>query len=115
MSALIDATGTRRRLEALAALGHPASVIGARMGLPAGSARALVCTWKHRERRLIHSRTARRVAVVFGELRDTPGTNAVVRIHALRGGCLPPAVWDGVDIDDPAARPATEDEERRVA
>lgn len=108
----VDATGTRRRLEALAAIGHPASVVGAHMGLPKGSARALVSVWKRRDRRWIAARTAEAATRAFEALRDVPGTNAVVRIHALRAGCLPPDAWDGVDVDSPEAEPYADDEER---
>lgn len=108
----VDATGTRRRLEALAARGHTARTIGARMGRPHATSRALVSSWRHRDRRVIDARTAADIDAVYTQLRDTPGTNSVVRINALRAGCLPPSAWVGVDIDDPGARPATDDEER---
>jgi hypothetical protein len=114
MSRFVPITGTRRRLEALAAIGHPATVIGAHMGRPRGSSRALIHAWRHHQAR-IDARTASVIARVFEELRDVPGSNAVVRIHALRAGCLPPSVWDGVDIDDPDAQPAADEERRRAA
>jgi hypothetical protein len=118
MSNLIDATGTRRRLEALAALGHSGRTIGTRMGRPTSSARALVSSWRRPGRRLIDAGTAADVARVYPLLADQPGTNSVVRIKALRAGCLPPNAWAGVDIDDPAAAPNTADDddtERAVA
>lgn len=113
----VDATGTRRRLEALAALGWSARHIGLAMGRPAASSRALVCTWKHRGRRVIDARTAAQVASVYEQLRQSPGSNSVVRINALRTGFREPGAWAGVDIDDPEARASTddEDEERAVA
>jgi hypothetical protein len=107
-SDVVDATGTRRRLEALAALGHPARVIGAQMGRPPASSRALVSSWRRRDRRHIDAGTAADVAKVYELLRDTPGTNTVGRITALRAGCLPPAAWDGLDIDDPTADPTAD-------
>lgn len=112
MGTLINATGSRRRLEALAALGHTARTIGAHMpNRPAGSIRALVCTWKHRDRRLIDAGTAADITRVYEQLRDQPGTNTVVRINALRAGYRTPDAWDGLDIDDPGARPNTGDDE----
>jgi hypothetical protein len=114
MSRFVPITGTRRRLEALAAIGHPATVIGAHMGRPRGSSRALIHAWRHHQAR-IDARTAAVIARVYEELRDVPGTNPVVRIHALRAGCLPPSAWVGVDIDDPDAVPSSEDEEWRRA
>jgi hypothetical protein len=108
----VDACGTRRRLEALAALGHTARTIGAHMSGGFDPSRALVCSWKHRNRKVIDARTAAEVTRVYELLRDVPGTNPVVRIHALRGGCVPPDAWAGCDVDDPEAVP---DAGRRAA
>lgn len=108
----VDACGTRRRLEALAALGHTARTIGESIPNRRPPSRALVSSWKHRDRTVIDARTAIDVGLAYELLRDVPGTNPVVRIHALRAGCVPPAGWDGVDIDDPDARPVSDDEER---
>lgn len=103
-SRLVDATGTRRRLEALAARGHPSRVVGAAMGRKPGSARALVSSWRHPGRR-VSTVTAADVDRAYQQLRDMPGTSQKVRIQARKAGCLPPEVWDGRDIDDPGARP----------
>ncbi|HJR04388.1 MAG TPA: hypothetical protein VKA83_22290 [Methylomirabilota bacterium] len=103
---LVDATGTRRRLEALAALGHTARTVGTLMGRPPATARSLVSSWKRRDRKWIDAGTAAEVAHVYALLADQPGTSTVVRIHALRAGCLPPAAWTGLDIDNPDHQPA---------
>lgn len=102
---LVDATGTRRRLEALATLGHTGRSIGTAMGRPASSSRALVSSWRHHTRTWIDARTAADVARIYPELAQHRGTNSLVRIQALRAGLLPPEAWTGCDIDDPNATP----------
>lgn len=104
MTGLVAATGTRRRLEALAALGHPSRVVGAAMGRKPGSARALVSSWRHPGRRVTAS-TAADVDRAYQLLRGRPGTSQKVRIQARKAGCLPPEAWDGRDINDPDTQP----------
>jgi len=105
---LVDATGTRRRLEALAALGWSATQIGWHLHRPYASSRSLVSSWRHRSRRVIDARTAAQVAEVYEQLRHRRGTSGKVRVHALKAGCLPPDAWDGLDIDDPTADPTAQ-------
>lgn len=112
---LIDATGSRRRLQALAALGHNARTVATHMGRPQGSARTLISHWRHPNRRRIDARTFYEIDVAYIQLRNTPGTDTVVRINALRAGYHLPAAWDGINIDDPDAEPADTAQSRRIA
>ncbi len=107
---LVDATGTRRRLEALAALGWSATQIGRHLGRPHASSRSLISSWKHRDRTVIDAGTAAQVAAVYEQLHTRPGPCSKVRVQALKGGCLPPEAWADVDIDSPEALPATGEE-----
>lgn len=104
---LVDATGTRRRVQALAALGWSRAKIARQAGAdPRGFAQVI-----HRAQ--VHAATARAVRDLYGELQHagppetTPGdrTAAVrIRAHAAANAWPPPAAWDG-DIDQPAAKP----------
>lgn len=104
---MVDATGTRRRLEALAAIGHTGRQIGVAMGRPPASSRALVSKWRSPSRVRIDTRIADHVAQVYDHLSGHPGPSHLVRVRALTAGCLPPAAWAGVDIDDPDSQPHT--------
>lgn len=104
--AQIDATGTRRRAQALAAAGWPAPFLGQQLG----KARSYVEHFYTEER--VYLRTARAVADLYDRLRDvdplslgvSPNSAGRARAAAKRAGWLPPQAWDG-DIDDPAADP----------
>lgn len=103
--ARIDATGTRRRLQALGAVGWSVTRIAAAAG--------------HRDRgrldRAMHqarttAATAREVSEVYERLWSAdPGVSAAVsrvRAQAAARGWVPPLGWDDDTIDDPAAAPA---------
>jgi hypothetical protein len=98
----VDPTGTTRRVRALAAIGHPLRDVAARLGTADASNMA-----RHArgDSPRVTLRTARRVAAVYEEMRDTPGPSPTTARRAKRAKWLPPAAWDGSDIDDPAAVP----------
>lgn len=106
---VINATGTRRRLEALMWLGWSRATIGSRAGIGATNMTRL------RNAPTVTSATAARIARVFDELSMTlpPNTQAAANVRNLarRRGYLPPLAWD--DIDDPAERPACTTGHRR--
>lgn len=104
---LVDACGTRRRLQALAAAGHDAVTIVTAMGR-APTARTLVFQWRHPDRRVIAADTAAAVTAVYSRLAHTRGSNPTARIRALKAGFRPAAAWAGLDIDDPDTTPRTE-------
>lgn len=103
----VDATGTRRRIQALMAIGWPQVHI----------ARHIPChplyVWSLARQDIVLARTAHRVAGAYDHLwnRDpvahgVPATRAIyVRHLAERNGWVPPAAWDDDLIDDPAAEP----------
>ena len=101
----VDATGTRRRLEALAALGWSSVDIGTRMGYPAKSCRSLINQWRHPRSGKVHRSTAEKVDRVFEQLSGTPGPSTRIRVHAGQSGWAPPLAWEEGAIDDPKARP----------
>lgn len=106
--ALVDATGTRRRLQALAALGWPVREVAARVGM------SRINLWQDMQRARVLAGTARSVRDVYNELWDEspPRGTRAERIsvaktlaHARARGWPSPLAWDDDTIDDPAAKP----------
>ncbi|MCZ4509938.1 hypothetical protein O3Q52_17385 [Streptomyces sp. ActVer] len=99
----IDALGTRRRIQALRAIGYSTKVIAE----AAGSAQARLQLISTGAQPTVRQHLAERIQAVFADLHGTPapaGCSATVtRKHARAQGWVPPAAWD--DIDDPAAVP----------
>lgn len=92
----MDATGTRRRIQALAAIGWPLRELATRLDvLPSA-----VNHWTRRP--LVHRSTAVKVAELFEQLSMTLGPSARARTCAQKAGWPPPLAW-GEDIDDPDA------------
>lgn len=93
----VDATGTRRRIQALLAIGWTGQQIMAELGWKPGT--NLGAQFYQQAR--VHRRTADRVAEVYRRLSDTPGPSSRTRRKALDRGYLPPIYWDDDLIDDP--------------
>jgi AraC-like DNA-binding protein len=114
----IDATGTRRRLQALAAVGWPVAALAPQLGRTTTKLRDLfTCD-------TVQAQTAQRVSDLYDRLWDTPparDTDAQrrasdeVRVLAAGQGWLPPLAWDDIDTDpdpdpgSPHARPDPDD------
>ncbi|WZH36272.1 MAG: hypothetical protein PIR02_16110 [Microbacterium enclense] len=105
----VDARGTRRRLEALAALGWAAGAIGAHIG----NEQTVVSRWMRAER--VTRATADKVAAVYEILSNThPPTDthgqrlsrARTIARARRLGYALPIEWNDIDTDEAPARPA---------
>lgn len=103
----VGVLGTRRRLQALAALGWDWTILARHIGCHEEAVRTIVF-----RRRYVYAATAERVAEVYEELSMTPRPattsgerNARARAvgKARRYGWAPPLAWD--DIDDPTERP----------
>lgn len=103
---LVDALGTRRRIEALGALGWTGAQVGAELGVTGEHVRQL------RGQRRVTRSLAARVSAVYERLamRLPPETTRTERHNASRQrnkarrlGWLPPLAW--VSIDDPNERP----------
>lgn len=107
----IDATGTRRRIQALATLGWPIRHISVHAGLQAANAHALG------DRTRVYVATANAITVTYNQLRNLrPEEHGVTRPHAQRSRNLaarnhwvPPRYWDKHprDIDNPHYEPMT--------
>lgn len=104
---MTDATGTRRRLEALMARGWPAAVLDRRLGF--GSNGSLRVS----RRTAVRLQTEAAVRALYDALwnqvpeqHGVPGRQAEgARRMAVERGFVPPLAWDDDTIDDPAVRP----------
>ena len=106
--AKVDGTGTRRRLEALIALGWSQSKLAGFLGMvPTNFGRTL------RSERVLAS-TARAVRELYERLWDQAPPEATwheksaavrTRAYAARHGFVPPMAWDDDALDDPDATP----------
>jgi hypothetical protein len=117
-SARVDGTGTRRRLQALVAIGFPLPLLAGHLGRThANLARTL-------RRASVYASTAHQVNALYERLWDTTplhatkaqrAASAQARAHAQRHRWRPPLGWDDIDTDpeadpDPdAAAAAAED------
>lgn len=97
----VPATGTTRRLQALAAIGWPADLLAQRLG----RSKAQTQQWRRGRYTRVNHRTAALVADLYDQLWDTPGPSTYTRRHAARHGWAKPMAWDDATITDPAARP----------
>lgn len=103
-SGLVDPTGTRRRLQALVALGHQRKNIAGRLGWSSRTFYEIV-----RNDRPVLAATRAAVIDLYDELSMTlpaPGPGATrARNSAAAQGWLPPLAWDDDLIDDPSYQP----------
>jgi transcriptional regulator with XRE-family HTH domain len=107
--AVIDGTGTRRRLQALVVAGWPQARLAERLGMNPANFGPLILGQRDPT-----VATARRMAALYDELWNTApapanrwelGASNRARRHALARGWAPALAWDEDTIDDPAALP----------
>lgn len=96
----VDSTGTRRRIQALAAIGWP--II--HTAQQAGHSPAFVFRILNGWHTTVPRATAERVELLYRTHICRPGPSQHARTVAARNGWLGPLAW-GDDIDDPAAQP----------
>ncbi|MCX4781817.1 hypothetical protein [Streptomyces sp. NBC_01264] len=103
--------GTRRRLQALNALGYDCVWMAEELGISAGNLNTLMLG--HRGRRFVYAATAQRIASFYEKYQHTDPTEvgrsawhiSTTRSRARKNGYVPPWCWDEETIDDPAAEP----------
>jgi transcriptional regulator with XRE-family HTH domain len=93
---LVPAAGTRRRIEALVAIGYPKRDLAKRLGVTQIQTARVP---------LMRAEWAQQVMALYEDLRDIPGPSSRARETARRRGWLPPIWWDDDSIDDPQAQP----------
>jgi hypothetical protein len=100
----VDATGTRRRLHALVALGWAPELLAAQLGRRLSSLRRSMTSSS------VTARTAQDVAALYERLSDTPPPRRTgeqraradaAQAHAAVNGWQPPLAWDDIDTDPP--------------
>jgi hypothetical protein len=103
---LLPDTGTRRRLQALIALGWTTTQLGEAIGMHRGNLFTLAA---RPQPGLVQAVTARKVAALYDRLCMTipPASEYATKARnaATRRGWVPPLAWDDDTIDDPNARP----------
>lgn len=108
----VDATGTRRRLQALVACGWTQSQLAARLGMKPTNLSAMLRGF--RGQKTVLASTAIAVRGLYARLWDVPppesakreGAQArAARLMAAARGWPPPMAWDDEAIDDPRACP----------
>lgn len=115
--ALVDGTGTRRRLQALVAVGWPQIELARRSGLD----KITINDQLHLTSTTAYGSTARTVRDLYDEMWNVnPCTRGVAkrwvneaRTLATSNGWVPPAAWDDDYIDSPAATPDVGEEVAR--
>ncbi|WP_409186457.1 hypothetical protein F9C11_20400 [Amycolatopsis sp. VS8301801F10] len=110
--AVVDITGSRRRLQALVATGRTQQYLADRLGMTPGN------FWLVMQRQTrITAAKQRQINALYDELWDTPPADDVAsrhaRAYARRHGWVPPLAWDDDTIDDPDAEPVGVEESRR--
>lgn len=96
--AVVDATGARRRIRALQAIGWPLHEIASRIGWATSNLGTLASGGRE-----CNADSARKIAAVYDALSMTPGPSARSRYWAEKRGWLPPLAWSDETIDDPSA------------
>lgn len=101
----IDATGPRRRLQALSALGYS----GREIALRIATAEARIQKITSGSQPTVRYGLARRINALYDELSETPApagrSRTRVLRHALAHHFAPPSAWDDDTIDSPDALP----------
>jgi transcriptional regulator with XRE-family HTH domain len=102
--ALIDATGTVRRVRALVAMGHSQKTLADEVGC----AFTYISSLTHGRRPMVTVALARSVQRAYDKLWMSVGSSVRARLKAERLGWHGPLAWDDDTIDDPKALPQTD-------
>jgi len=95
---IVPNIGTKRRIDALRAIGYSCATLGEHLGVT-GEA---VSQYRGRP---VRGRTWTAIRDLYNQLSHIPGPNPVAAIRARRLGCQPPMAWEGIDIDHPDSCP----------
>ena len=98
----VDATGSRRRLQALAVMGWPTLRIANMLGKLDPQTYQYIQSGRNRT---VRRRTAEAITELYNQMWDQRGPSKRTSALALRKGWAPPLAWDDEHIDDPRAHP----------
>lgn len=96
----VPATGTRRRIQALYAIGHGSKAISELTSMSPYSIQIIA----NRPHEIVTAGTYKAIRKAYRALAVQPGVSARAKASARSNSWAPPAAW-GDDIDDPAATP----------
>ena len=96
-------TGTRRRLQALAAIGWNSDALAEITGIHPKQIQEY--TSANTRRAFVYLSTARTVADAYNKLSMTHGPSHITAGRAKAKGWAPPLAWDDDDLDNPNAKP----------
>lgn len=96
---LIDATGTRRRIQALNAIGWPNHTIAKAGGWTGHSTIRNMLGAEH-----VRRANAEKIAEIYERLCMSIGPSAVARRRAAAAGWAPPLAWENIDDPDECPR-----------
>lgn len=107
--AVVDATGARRRLQALVAAGHSQARLGERLGITPSNMSTVMSSDR------LTAGTVRAVRDLYDEMWNVPpdesghrskGSASRARNYARERGWAPALAWDEEEIDKPDGKPA---------
>lgn len=98
-NAQVDPSGTRRRIEALAYMGWPSTLIAEHLGVTIQAVRG----YANPNRRRVSVKTARAIRDIFNQFWSIEGPSAHSANRARARGWHGPLAWD--DIDNPDEQP----------
>ncbi|MGN6162556.1 MAG: hypothetical protein ACTHOG_12745 [Marmoricola sp.] len=105
----IEVTGTRRRLQAIAALGYSLEDVCGGTGIK----QPLITNIRTGKNVTTSPENAAAVAEFYEIIKDTPAANTAGSRRAIsfahKHGWVPPQAWEGLDIDDPSVVPGEYD------
>lgn len=96
---LVDATGVRRRLQALMAIGWPSRELARRLGRDSGALGRIL--WTASPHRRVTRELHADVNALYDQLWDQAGPSLESRRRAAARGWPPPLFWDDMLIDNP--------------
>ncbi|MFK0288295.1 hypothetical protein ACIQVL_48665 [Streptomyces sp. NPDC090499] len=103
-AALVDSTGTVRRLQALVVMGHSQKTISDEVGCSF----TYISMLTHGQRATVTMALEQAVRRAYARLSMTVGTSSYGRARATGYGWHGPLAWDDETIDDPTAQPLTD-------
>ena len=95
-SPYVDATGARRRIQSLGAIGWSQTAIADRIGWTVSNLNGITLGMTTQIRRSTHDL----IAAVYAQLSHVEGPSNRSRNHAAVQGWPKPAAWDDIDTDD---------------
>lgn len=105
----LPAVGTRRRIQALYAIGHGSKAIAEHTGMSAYAIQIIA----NRRPEVVTAATYKKIRAAYRALAVKPGSSLRAKASARKGGWAPPAAW-GSDIDRADATPDLDEGDQQL-